>query len=395
MFLPIGTDNQLSRRPTVNYALIAVNAAFFLLPGILQVLTPADADTVSRWEFALILKPQRPQLYQFISYAFLHSGWGHILGNMFFLYIFGNNVNDRLGNTGYLLLYLAGGIFSGIGHVMTSPHNVLGASGAVAAVTGAYMVLFPKTYVQILYIIIFIGTTEVPAFYFILFKLIIWDNFFEPRLYGGGNVAYGAHIAGYIFGIGVPMAMLALKLLPHSPYDLWAVFQRWRRRRQYHSMVDHGSDPFTGKTPSRKSVSARVVDSTGTSPQAEQISKLRNEIFQAAVASNLQTAADTYIRLLEIDGQHVMPQQQQLDIANKIMHIGKQQAAAQAYELFLKNYPQYPFLEQVQLMLGLIYARYLNQKDLARRHLQAALPKLDDPGQQQMCRDEIDRLNSS
>ena len=98
---------------------------------------------------AFFLDPRMPQLYQFVSYAFLHGGWMHLIGNMLFLYIFGNNVNDKLGNVGYFLLYLGGAIFSGLGHALFSNSPVLGASGAVAAVTGAYMVLFPKTYVHV------------------------------------------------------------------------------------------------------------------------------------------------------------------------------------------------------------------------------------------------------
>jgi len=96
--------------------------------------------------------------------------------------------------------------------------------------------------------------------------------------------------------------------------------------------------------------------------------------------------------LIEIDPDHVLPQQNQLDIANKLAHLNRHPEAARAYEAFIKNYPRYPFLEQVQLMLGLIYSRYLDQKDRARTHLRAAQEKISNPAQRQMCRDELDRL---
>ena len=392
MFLPIGTDNPLHRRPMANYALIVVNAAIFV-PMALAAQGGVAGDWVQRFYDALILNPARPQLYQFVTYAFMHAGWGHILGNMFFLYIFGNNVNDKLGNLGYLTLYFAAAIFSGMGHAWISPNPILGASGAVATVTGAYMVLFPKTYVHVLYFFFFIGTTDIPALYFILFKLVIYDNIIVPKLPGGmSNVSHGAHIAGYIFGIVVPLVMLALKLLPHSPYDLWALLRRWRRRSQYRSMVDRGFDPFAGKVPQDTSVRAAAVESQSAPEPSSPIAKLRHEIAEAANASDLAGASQAYLRLLELDSAQVMPQQQQLDIANKLMQSGRHADAARAYELFLERYRRYPFLEQVQLMLGLICSRYLDRKELARQHLEAALSNLRDPGQQQMCRDELNRL---
>ena len=100
---------------------------------------------------SLCFMPARPYLWQFITYAFLHSGLLHIFGNMFFLYIFGNNVNDKLGHFGYLCFYLAGAVFSAVGHTLVSSNPVMGASGAVAAVTGAYLVLFPQTLITIVY----------------------------------------------------------------------------------------------------------------------------------------------------------------------------------------------------------------------------------------------------
>ncbi len=94
-----------------------------------------------------------------------------------------------------------------------------------------------------------------------------------------------------------------------------------------------------------------------------------------------------------MDSDQVLPQQQQLDIANKLMHTGRHTEAARAYEVFLNHYQRYAFIEQVELMLGLLYSRYLDRKDLARTHLQKALEKLNDPGQKQMCQDELSQLD--
>ena len=204
MFLPIRTSISPRRTPYINYALIAVNVVIFFL-SYAPVDNPftGEQEILRRWADQLVLTPEQGRLYlwQFVTYAFLHGSVMHILGNMFFLYLFGNNVNDKLGHIGYLCFYLAGAVFSGIGHVFMSGAPVLGASGAVAAVTGAYLVLFPQTLITVLYWFFFIGLMELPALYFIAFKLIIWDNLIEPSLAPPVAVAYSAHLAGYAFGI--------------------------------------------------------------------------------------------------------------------------------------------------------------------------------------------------
>jgi membrane associated rhomboid family serine protease len=394
LILPIGTDNPPHRRPLVNYSIILINAAIYFAPMVMAMLGMGSHERLLAQFQNFKLSPAQPRLYEFITYAFLHGSFMHVFGNMFFLYIFGNSVNEKLGNLGYAILYLGGAVFSAVGHSLFFHEPVLGASGAVAAVTGAYMVLFPLTRIRILYWFIFlIDTIMIPAIYFILFKLIIYDNVLEPKLSSGpSQVAHGAHLAGYAFGILVPLIMLALKLLPHSQFDLWAVIQRRRRRMQFQNLVNQEWNPFTGQTPDRKTVSVTVTDVIPPDPKAQKIAQIRADIAQHIAESNLTLAAENYIKLIELDSQQVLPQQQQLDVANKLMHTRQYESAAWAYESFLRSYPKYPFPEQIQLMLGLLYSRYLNQTDLARKHLAAAMDKLQDPGQKQMCQSELNNL---
>ncbi|MBN1844904.1 MAG: rhomboid family intramembrane serine protease [Sedimentisphaerales bacterium] len=394
MFLlfPVGTDNPLRRRPVMNYALILANVVLFLLTY--RALTGEAAPRHYHNFGGLLLHPDSPQLYQFITYAFLHGGWMHLIGNMLFLYIFGNSVNDRLGHIGYLFLYLAGGIFSGIGHALLSSTPVLGASGAVAAVTGAYMVLFPHTNIFTFYwLFLLIGTAQFPALYFILFKLIIYDNMIEPRLGGPANVAYMAHLAGYGFGIVIPLLLIAIKMLPHSPYDLWALVKRWQRRQKYQRVVQEGYDPYSPVSSERKFVKSKVLEPRPPDPHTQEVMDLRIKVSQTILAGDLTTAADLYLKLLSLDPEQILPEQQQLDIANKLMQMGRHTEAARAYESFIGQYPKYPFLEQVQLMLGLIYSRYLDRKDLARKHLEAAEKELSNENQRRMCQEELQLLD--
>jgi membrane associated rhomboid family serine protease len=136
---------------------------------------------------------------------FLHGGWLHLAGNMLFLWIFGDNMEDEMGHLPYLAFYIAGGLGAGLVHVMsdpTSPVPTVGASGAIAAVMGGYLLMFPKARVDILIIIIFyVRILPVPAF----IMLGLWFGF--QLLSGvtadlsGGGVAYWAHAGGFLVGI--------------------------------------------------------------------------------------------------------------------------------------------------------------------------------------------------
>ena len=394
IFLPIRTSIQPRRTPYANYALIAVNMAIFLLSFFPVESLGGEREYIRHWadQFVLDPRPGHLFLWQFVSYAFLHAGFMHIAGNMFFLYLFGNNVNDKLGHIGYLSFYLAGAVFSGIGHTLLSSTSVLGASGAVAAVTGAYLVLFPQTLITIIYWFFFIGTMELPAMYFIAFKLIIWDNIFEPRIAPPVAVAYGAHLAGYIFGIGAMVVLLATHILSGSNYDLWAMIKLWNRRRRYRDAVSSGYDPYTGRT---KIKVKEVIKSAAEQQKEEQLRQLRSEISDRMLQRNLPAAAELFIELMEQDSEQILPSKQLLDIANQLAGDNKHAESARAYEQLLSHYSTYEYAEQVELMLGIIYARYLNQPGSAEKHLQIAEKKLTDPGQLKMCRDELARIKKA
>jgi tetratricopeptide (TPR) repeat protein len=305
---------------------------------------------------------------------------------MFFLYIFGNNVNDKLGNFGYVCFYLAGGVFSAVGHTLLNSNPVLGASGAVAAVTGAYLVFFPQTLITIVYWFYIVGTMDVPALYFIAFKLIILDNVivrYTP------NVAYDAHLAGYTFGIAASLLLLATRLTSTSHFDLWAMIRQWNRRRRYRDTISTGYDPFTGL--GAKRVKAKEVLKQQENPE---IKRLREEIANNIYNHNLPTAAELYLELVSVDSSQVVPRQHLLDIANQLASEGRHEQAATAYEKFLASYGNYEYIEQVELMLGLIYSRYLDKPELAVKHLSLAEKKLTDPNQLQMCRDELAKLQN-
>lgn len=374
----------------MNYALIIINVIIFLLSFNF------GQKTLQKWANIYMLTPAYPILWQFVTYAFLHGGIGHLFGNMFFLYLFGNNVNDRLGHIGYLGFYLAGAVFSALGHILAASlygagaaTPVLGASGAVAAVIGAYMVLFPQTLITVVYWFFFIGTLEVPAIYLIIVKMIFIDNVISRS---APNVAYDAHLSGYAFGVLAILLLRALNLIHEDQLDLWAMLKQWNRRRVYKDVVAEGVDSFAGRI--SKKIEVKEVKTEAQKQAEEKISSLRQEIMTRISGGNIAAAADLYLELTKENVAQPLPRQPLLDIANQLMSAGKWPEAAGAYEKFLSFYGGNEYSGQIQLMLGIIYTRYLPDKIKALDNLKKAFVKLAETGQKKMCQDEIKRLEA-
>ncbi|NJN49264.1 MAG: rhomboid family intramembrane serine protease [Alkalinema sp. RL_2_19] len=250
---PIGDDNPTRRIPYVTYALIAINIAIFLYEVVLQnqvlavipyiepgtgrrAINAVTGETIARSltsldyffdQWAVVpaqlstslngqpiqsqlphMGPQPPEILTLISSQFLHGGWSHVLGNMLFLWIFGNNVEDKLGRVKFLGFYLGCGILAGLAQWVFSQESYvpsLGASGAIAGVMGAYIIRFPKVAIRTLIPPFFVF--NVPA----LAYLGIW--FVQQAFYGvaslpapssmgmqNGGVAYWAHAGGFVVG---------------------------------------------------------------------------------------------------------------------------------------------------------------------------------------------------
>ena len=374
----------------MNYALIVINVIIFIL------MYAGGAKASQKWADIYMLTPAYPFVWQFITYAFLHGSLMHILGNMFFLYLFGNNVNDRLGHVGYLIFYLAGGVFSAIGHILAASlfanavaTPVLGASGAISAVIGAYLVLYPQSLITIVYWLFFIGTMEIPAIYLIIIKMIFFDNIMSRS---AANVAYDAHLSGYAFGIISILLLRIIGLVEGDQFDLWSMIKRWRHRNLYRNMTAEGIDPYAGKI--SKKIEVTEVKTEAQKLAEERIASLRQQIMTLIAQGNLAQAADLYLELIKEDVVQPLPKQSLLDIANQFMSMGKWAESAAAYEKYLSFYGGYEYSGQVLLMLGIIYARYLPDKQKSLNYLKKAIVKLNDPGQKKMCEDEIKRLES-
>ncbi len=225
MIFPIGDDNSdRSTTPFVTYALIAINVlVFVLLQGLgsneaftyafsavpYEIVTGTDLQQPVRIGAGAVIEhqPTPGSVYvTLLTSMFMHGGLAHLFGNMLYLWIFGDNIEHRLGHARFLGFYLVCGVLASLAHVFTSASGVnavipsLGASGAIAGVLGGYILLYPRRRVRAIVLRGII--TEIPAVLaigvWILFQFI--GNFTTAE---GGGVAYGAHIGGFIAGLAL------------------------------------------------------------------------------------------------------------------------------------------------------------------------------------------------
>ncbi|MCU0853675.1 MAG: rhomboid family intramembrane serine protease [Rhodobacteraceae bacterium] len=197
---PIRDHNPSDRTPFVTYLLIAANVIVFAITWPMF----QDPAALERLYYTWGLVPRISEPATFVTSMFLHGGVMHLLGNMLFLWIFGDNLEEEMGHVGFLAFYLAGGIAAAGLQVMADPRSMIpmvGASGAIAGVMGGYLLLFPKARVDVLlFLIIIIRVIPVRAW----IMLGVW---FALQLVGGysansqtGGVAYWAHAGGFVAG---------------------------------------------------------------------------------------------------------------------------------------------------------------------------------------------------
>lgn len=214
--IPIRDQIRTRRTPIVNYLLVTLNVIVF----IFEWLSGATQDNALMSQLAFIpatflTAPLNPgNVTSIFTSMFMHAGLMHLAGNMLYLWIFGDNVEDRLGHIPYLLFYLAGGVFAALTHAFLNPASILptvGASGAIAAVLGAYLIFYPHSRVQ----------TFIPIGYFMTLRAlpasILLAFWFILQLFNGvlslgitdevGGTAFWAHIGGFVMGLVVALVV--------------------------------------------------------------------------------------------------------------------------------------------------------------------------------------------
>jgi membrane associated rhomboid family serine protease len=212
---PIRDTEPSYTKPVVVILLIVINLVIFLFEASLAPYYQ------NRFIATYGMIPDQFTWTSLFTSMFMHGGWMHVLGNMWFLWIFGDNVEDVLGHGKFVLFYLACGMAAGLAQVLVDPSSTVptvGASGAIAGVMGAYIVKFPRSRIQTaVFIIVFFTLVEVPAWLMLIYWFLI--QLFQglgsvgySHISQGGGVAYMAHVGGFVTG-----ALLILVLAPRSP----------------------------------------------------------------------------------------------------------------------------------------------------------------------------------
>jgi membrane associated rhomboid family serine protease len=367
VIIPLGTDRPLARTPIVTWGLVALLVVIHVALAALGRLHPNDAANLVQ---SFALAPAASPWYTYLTYALLHGGFLHLVGNVLILAVFGPNVEDRLGKPGFIALLALGAVVAGALHITFENAGVIGASGAIAAVTGAYLVMFPRTLVRVFYFLIIFGVTMFPAWVFIAFA--ITKDVLLTGLGLGGSVATLAHIGGYALGTALAATLLATGLIKPETYDLFSMAKQAKRRADFRAAArlaqSRGTDPaFLAPKPATTTASTTDAHPTDPLPHA------RAQLARAVSTADWSAAQQSLASLLALTAgptpaASLTPGPQQA-LANALFTQGHHAHAADAYEAFLAAHPRDAGAHRVRLMLALITARYLNQPDRARKAL--------------------------
>lgn len=393
MILPIRTETVTSRVPLANYLLIGLNMLAFL--ALDANLGGAAVASVRK---LFTFQSEEPALYEFVTYQFVHGDAWHLFGNLLFLWVFGNSVNGKMGDIPYVLFYLAGGVFAAWGNALVSPEpfRLIGASGSIAAITTAYLVLFPRARVTVVVWFFFIHFFQVSAMVVIGVKIIAWDNLIAPHLGGAGNVAHMAHMAGYVYGFVGALALLLFRALPRDQFDILALWKRWNQRREFTSAM---SSPGAKERAQFGSVAKidgeNPEEQTKEDERLDELSEKRRAIIDALETNDLSRATALHEQLLATDAEQCLPERDQLAIARAYYGAGQSVAAAAAFERFVGTYTRSPECGNMRLLLGIIYARDLQQYEVAEKHLVQTLDSLHDESRRNQCSEWLRQVRAA
>jgi membrane associated rhomboid family serine protease len=386
MLIPLGTDRPL-RRPTITtYLLIGLSVAAYVVQMTTRSPGAGKFDVGPFTLWGMLWPPQADvydgvhyfRWWQFITHQFLHADMWHIAGNMLILYVFGPNIEDRLGRVWFLLFYLLGGVAAAAAQLAYSHNPLLGASGSIACCTGAYLVMFPRTQIKVFFLL-GLGLTQISAWWFITFSICmdIGSQLFGGMhlpFSGGGNVAHLAHLGGYAYGAMIALVLLWLKIVPREQYDLFTVGRQAYRRRQIRAAQSEAQQRMHQHWNKPKNPHAQE--------EADALAAARADVIAKINAGNLPAAGAAYKKLADTFGNYIggttLSRRYQYDIANYFYSVKDHTAAIYAYERFLEAYPKDSEAPSIMLLTGLIHARNFNDPIKAKQLIAAAMKDLDE-----------------
>ncbi len=386
MLFPLRTDRSPRRQPIITHALIVLNLSIYGAGLIGRHMGAFDLEALVNWGH---FNPRAFTFWQLFTALFLHdpSSIWHLAFNMLFLWVFGPPVEGRLGRFAFLGFYLMAGALANIAHMMVSPAPVIGASGAIAGVTGLFLALFPRSNVICFYIfsggLIAVSSLWLIGLYFVIDVLRQTSELLGVRV---GNVAFMAHIAGYVYGFATGFVLLAMKVIPREECDVFFLFKQWRKRAALRAVNrSTGGSVWDARiADAGQRLKSRDKPGELTDEQVN-LAAIRADVHRLAAGHDLTEAAKRYRALLKLDPQAVLGEQKQLEIANQLAAEGDHPTAAKAYELLLGSFPRTHSAAEVRLLLGMLYARNLANPQRARELIAAAKASLNNPTQQQLA----------
>ncbi len=365
MFLPVGDQPNPRGTPVANYAILAANVAIYLLVSLPLTLRPADPSDPRLAEYVEIIQqnlphgvsirdvleqvseydlfvfswgyqPAEPSLLALFFSMFLHGGFAHLFGNMLFLWIYGDNVEHRLGSLRYLFWYLVTGAAATLFHAVFDSDSripLVGASGAISGVLGFYFLWFPRNQVRVWVLLFpfFMNVVLLPARLVLGFYLFL-DNvlpFLLTRGTQGAGVAYGAHIGGFLAGLAVG----------------------WLRDRKL----------VTGRPLEYRDVPRETAPSAADALQ------------DALRRGDMERAAQLYFELRSDQTRRILSPDDSIALANWLAENGHSRAALALYQRHLRDYPKGPGAAEAHAYAGLLQLYALREPTAAYQHLVEAL----------------------
>lgn len=352
-----------------------------LIHVVMQGVKGQDPELANRIldRFAVVRGPGF-EWYQLLTSAFLHGGMLHLAGNLIFLYAFGRALEDRLGSIKYLVFYLLAAAASAAAHIAFETAGAIGASGAIAGVTGAFLVLFPRTRIKCFYI--FGGIILAPAWWIIGLG-IAWNLL---RMGANDNIARVAHLGGYAFGFGVAMTMLWLKVIPREPYDLFSSVKQANRRRQLKAAAATNANRPINQPTVNKAADART----------EALALARAAVSTAISKGQMNEAVEAYKKLCEKYPESTtattLSRNAHYHLASYMLSEGLYEQAGAAWTKFLQTYHKDAEADGVRVLLSRIQAEHLGQPEQAHQQLKRVLDKGTDDEIKAMAKDDLAEL---
>lgn len=396
MLIPLGTDRPMRRKPRTCEALLAATIAAYVLVMLVGLSDPAGASSLIDM-LALQRIDAGSEPWTLLTYQFAHDspfagspdgGSGlyrllHLAFNMLGLWVFGRPLEDRIGHISMAALYLGGGMLGGLAHIATSAAPVIGASGSVCALVGAFAILLPRVKIRVLVVFILIGIWSVPSTWVIAFWMALDLIGFAGAT--EGNTAFAAHLGGYGAGIMAGIGFLLLGRPAGDDVDAVWLFRQWRRRQAGRAALAPKARP--SPTPAKPSAGTPSVE------RPSHITWLR-EVEMAMQHDRREGALQKWKHNAPESPQACLPPAIQLDLANQLQADGDNAEAADAYARLLKHAPKHAEAPMVRLLLGVLLARRLNRFDEAKALLEQASQELDDPKYVQLAQQVLQEAPS-